>query len=1268
MIREFLLSLKEWLLGLNLFKKSSSNEQTLAKELLTTRIFLISFLCLLTLIGIISSLILYTVNKSESSPHVKRFEYLVSKYPKTLNCPCSKAGVTYSTFVTINAEFHQVCSSEFITKLWIETVFAQKNSDGIHRILSFFWQTIADFCAISKQSLNAAIINFNSSFILTPIVNSKDVIENQVYLDLNVYIQAIKTKLAQYLLVIQRTIAGNQYVSAVTSNFYFISLTGEHSLRMSPKELNNCSCMRSTGCPHPAMINQTIVPGMIMDCYLVDATLSSTLECYHNQTCFSLLHPSMPMKLLSNNVNKQFSLNSTIQLLLEKLMIDNLTININFDLFYDQCKPLFCSYSYSHRFDVMFVITTLIISFGVLSFILPLISRLIVMIILRCKGVNSTRAGSFRVKEIIMNIRRSIYTNIINVNLFENERMIDEKYVYEQRFTTRIFLSFFIIFFIIISIVIILSKQEQLITISQPMEEEYQILNEKYSSTLICSCSRISIPYGTFLDVTFLLHQICSSNLVSIQWTNYLSSLNPMNISEWFFEYIAKDFRDVGSSYFEFLQIFCQLANLTIENSQQTFLSTEFISNNLLSPDIFQEKTTDLMDTFIHTIQNTFLEIYQWLRIINTINTFITGTKSNFDGDIENDQVILTDPRRSATVFLRNNEITGAGLCICSTMGNICPIGLILFKNTSKSVNRPYFFQEVSYGCLPWKGFMRSKIDWWYNQSYISDIQDTYATVIPKLFSPIITALDRSINSSFHGKNMEYLIENMFIETIVKKNVNFSTFYNQCAPRSCSYTIIQRREISVLLLLLISISQGLDQILRLFVPLFSHLILFFLLKFISSNRTVVQTTSFQRFKRLLKCIQYFNLFSSDKTDKISLHLQLIYTRVYIVLFIIALGTLVFYNSVIERTRSIITSNPKITDYEQLLQLYSDNVNCPCTQIAIPYAKIVTTLNVTSFHQVCTSSLLGKMIETGRPLGSTTGPSGLEFDSWRKLFMSGISILCALSKNYVKNNIEIFLSSTMLAYQIIPRNVFNQQINITVSHFQNELPIRFNQTLELIRAINHDNALIGIFPSNWNIFVADNNISFVTDPVIYNFTNTNTTCSCATERSCSMPVVIYDFGRRVYVNSPEGVVYSCSLVEAILHSSLFCFYSKTCVLQYRKLANILPLSSEWSDLITKNIFNSSLTRFAINDTIETMVSSMFIESWSSNTSYENFFETCSPSQCIGTYHYRFDTMAIFTTILSVYAGLTFILRFLVPYLIRIINKIRHCNRVQTINTS
>ncbi|CAF4269611.1 unnamed protein product, partial [Adineta steineri] len=79
-------------------------------------------------------------------------------------------------------------------------------------------------------------------------------------------------------------------------------------------------------------------------------------------------------------------------------------------------------------------------------------------------------------------------------------------------------------------------------------------------------------------------------------------------------------------------------------------------------------------------------------------------------------------------------------------------------------------------------------------------------------------------------------------------------------------------------------------------------------------------------------------------------------------------------------------------------------------------------------------------------------------------------------------------------------------------------------------------------------------------------------------------------------------------------------------------------------------------------IETMAYEMFIESWSTNTSYENFFNSCAPMYCTYTYYYQFDALELLTTFLSVFAGLSLGLRFIVPHLMKLIEKIRNRFRV------
>jgi hypothetical protein len=394
--------LKKLFLELNLFKKSSSDEQTLPKERLATRIYVCLLVGILVIIAIVAAFILRAVEKTKYAPSHTTFSQLARKYPKTLHCPCSKSGITYNTFASATVNFHQVCSSEFIQQTWIDSMFTNENIsmqsiDDFRVTLGFFWQTIAGICVAGKKSWDDCIASFGAARILSPSAVAEEIVRSQVQASLNSQIALSQATLTRTLLAIRRMTSGNQMVSALQTNFYLRFPPEDFgplsSPKMSPRMFNNCSCLSVKGCSRPATSNGSdghlvTIPGMIMDCLIVDATLASTLQCYYNQTCLSLLHQLLPtdIQVMSNRSNKHFSIHSTIQMLSDKMMIDEITSNTRFDLYYYQCNPAYCSYSYTRRFDVLFIFTTIIGIFGGLSFVIRLIAPFIAAAILRRKN------------------------------------------------------------------------------------------------------------------------------------------------------------------------------------------------------------------------------------------------------------------------------------------------------------------------------------------------------------------------------------------------------------------------------------------------------------------------------------------------------------------------------------------------------------------------------------------------------------------------------------------------------------------------------------------------------------------------------------------------------------------------------------------------------------------------------------------------------------------------------------------------------------------
>ncbi|UJR18325.1 hypothetical protein I4U23_005227 [Adineta vaga] len=1072
-----------------------------------TRIYICSLIIIIIIITITTALVIRPVNKTEYSPSSKRFIELTSKYPNNIHCPCTKVGISYDTFVTTHVQFHQVCSSQFIKQKWIDMMFYAQNitfiSSGDFRTrLIFFWQLIAGFCMISNRIWTEIVISFNATQTLSQVAISEDLLRIRVDEDLNKQVSLFQMALANNLRSMRETIRGNQMVSGLATNFYLrYSIFKEiyHWLapQMSPQKYNNCTCLNIAGCSHSATFNDShnhsiTIPGMISDCLILDGTLASTFECYYNQTCLSILHESLSIILqpLSNDSNKHFLLNTTIEMLLNKIMIDEMTSTIRFDSYYFQCHPSYCAYSYVHRLDVLFIITTLFGILGGLSFILKFISPFIVTIILQ-------------------------------------------------------------------------------------------------------------------------------------SWLDYVTSLDPIDLP---YVIVFTDFRASGAWYFQLLAIFCTLTERYLKDAQDIFINTRFINTHILSSSIFMQQTAAIIESYIDGMQNDFQRSIDYIKIGLSSNQILTGTNTNFRTVIdENDMISIRNAYFHAIYRIDGDGLYAYGDCQCGLRDSECFGWNFIFPNMSNKPQNEYYFPYIPVGCIPLIGFLASTFSWWYDKTYFDHIQTSYAAIINSKSVPKIEQLDRLIMTRFYNKTMEELLREMFVEKWITNNTDFKQFYNACAPIFCSYTIIQRRDIIVLLLLLISIGSGLNKILRIFIPFIGKVVFFFIDYCKNRGTQHVPYNLVTRLKHLFSVI--YNLIINInlyKTEPTNVQLQKTYTRIYALLFTSSLIILLFYNAIIERSITKTYTTPSIINYEYLLSIYSENVNCPCTYIAIPYDKFITELRVNTFHQDEKYRISSDSYPARRYLSEN------DFRNNKLMFVKVLRQLCTLAQKTVEDSITTFLISSMFVKQMISYDQFHIEINDIINQFKKKISLEFARTLSIIRIILQGNALVGHTPSNWRFVVnkqnQENNTSFHTEPVYYINSEQNTSCSCITQQTCTMPAMMYE----ELLSMPlEGFKLGCSILETVLLSSLSCLYSRICIKQYTILTYKYDFLEKYFNGTNEVIqLNSSLTRFHINDTIEIMAN-----------------EICAPNYCIYKYYYRFDAFELVTIFLSVYTGVSTIIQFI-----------------------
>jgi hypothetical protein len=195
--------------------------------------------------------------------------------------------------------------------------------------------------------------------------------------------------------MIRDTTQANALLSILKTNYalYFIkSLNRVQTATLTYSR--NCSCDSSSTCIQPAFIDNAVilprsfdVPGFYIGCYVIEALLPSTLECFYSQYCIdklqSYLNASSRMNAIALDASlpSQYFENTTIQELVNNLMIEQWNLLMTYEKYYNECQPTQCTYTLETKNNVIYIVTTLFGIAGglttVLKFILPRLIRLV---------------------------------------------------------------------------------------------------------------------------------------------------------------------------------------------------------------------------------------------------------------------------------------------------------------------------------------------------------------------------------------------------------------------------------------------------------------------------------------------------------------------------------------------------------------------------------------------------------------------------------------------------------------------------------------------------------------------------------------------------------------------------------------------------------------------------------------------------------------------------------------------------------------------------
>ncbi|CAF1423892.1 unnamed protein product [Adineta steineri] len=410
---------------LNLFKAiNERTEEAIQEQRITTRVYLV------LLFGSILVFLFYTLFHAETvirtvhNPTLGKYQELVLLHQKTIRCPCLMISVPHDQFISFYPRFHQICTSDLLDKRWIllleRITKRQLKSDWRSQASSQF-KLLTHLCLIARKTVNDSIERFLSeSFISADLVNEEE-FSIQINITLTQFFQTTKyslnilNQLTHLLMQVDQPFTGQYFgtklnvVRDITNDKQPLKinfdLSGTHDIYT---RFINCICIENPNCQSSAAIYDrtsfTLISGMKEACFVFDALLLSTLECfYSNSFCYRVLVAEVIGSILTrmntvpwyairpliyDSVTSSYPPNSSIETILQNLMIEEWNSSYSYEAYYQSCLPTYCIYSEeTNKRTLLTIILSLISLIGGLTLVLSIIvPHLVRFIPKRCRS------------------------------------------------------------------------------------------------------------------------------------------------------------------------------------------------------------------------------------------------------------------------------------------------------------------------------------------------------------------------------------------------------------------------------------------------------------------------------------------------------------------------------------------------------------------------------------------------------------------------------------------------------------------------------------------------------------------------------------------------------------------------------------------------------------------------------------------------------------------------------------------------------------------
>ena len=290
------------------------------------------------------------------------------------------------------------------------------------------------------------------------------------------------------------------------------------------------------------------------------------------------------------------------------------------------------------------------------------------------------------------------------------------------------------------------------------------------------------------------------------------------------------DFRIYGPTIFHVFREICFLAKSTVADSLAIFGKNDYVSPTLIPEVELLARAQTFLNDFKTQTSSSFQRTLQLSHDTTEGNQLLTGAFTN--GHIHY-YVDTNNGSQFATDIWWMNSLNPT--CNCGTSSTSCKISLDIYCSHTAERGQVGCFtvpNQIFPGfylcCEPFDGLLQSTLECAYTDICLADIFLSFTqvsnTTLQTSTGQNITSVNVTTDSRFPvtAKLLEIVNELMIEQWI--ENVSFYSYFEQCHPTACVYTITQRFDLITTIVSVIGIAAGLSVVLRILAPMVVKLV------------------------------------------------------------------------------------------------------------------------------------------------------------------------------------------------------------------------------------------------------------------------------------------------------------------------------------------------------------------------------------------------------------------------------------------------------------